>query len=146
MKQTILTCIVFLGILMAYSCNNNTTEVPEADASTLQTRALPQNGEEPDSEEDLAYSYIVRKWELGDEYIDLETEGSFEAVLEGKHIQGRWGLSYGTEEKKMLKLIGNEDGAARHSFNKTYELIDVSYERLVAIDAEGNKINFFPEK
>lgn len=47
----------------------------------------------------------------------------------------------------MLKLIGKEQGSDghTHNFNKSYEIVDLSYERLVVIDTEGNKINLFPE-
>lgn len=146
MKTTILYLFSIVTLLMMYSCTNQ-NETENIDSESLKTRALETNSSAESQEASLSAA-ITRKWEFGTEYIDLNNEGTFEAVLDGKHVKGRWGLTSGTEELRTLKLIGKEDGAEgnANTFNRTYELIDVSYDRLVAVDGEGHKINFFPEK
>ena len=149
MKKTILYFVAIFTVLITYSCGNQSPEtaVDTVDDSTTKTRALPQNEKVQDGE-DASIAYITRKWELGEEYIDLDADGSFDAIFEGKHVKGRWGMTAGTDDLRMLKLIGKEEGATdnANTFNRTYELIDLSYDRLVAVDADGHKISFFPEK
>lgn len=134
-----------LALLSTYSCNSDEGAQNE-EASAIQTRALPTSAEDEAESTASAYGLISQKWGLGEEYIDLDEEGTFEAMLDGKHITGRWGLSSGTDDQKTLELIGKEDDAETNSYHKTYDLITVSYNRLVAIDTEGNKVNFFSEK
>jgi len=145
MKKSILYFCALAIAFASFSCASDNTE-NTAD-ETLKTRALPENENAAESTS-AAFAFITQKWELGEEYITFDEEGGFDAVLEGKHIQGRWGLTSGTDDQKMLKLIGKEAAAQSeaNTFNKTYELIDLSYERLVAVDADGKKINFFPHK
>ena len=86
---------------------------------------------------------MPKKWRSGEEYIDLGQEGSFEAMLDGKHIEVRRGLLTSEGDQRTLDLNG-KDGAKTNSFHRTNELITVSYDRLVAVHSEGNNINFFP--
>lgn len=145
MKKTILYFCAFAIAFASFACtsdnNENATEEP------LKTRALPED-ENAEDASSAAFAFITQKWELGEEYITFSEEGDFDAVLEGKHIKGRWGLTSGTDDQKMLKLIGKEadSQSEANTFNKTYELVDLSYDRLVAVDADGKKINFFPPK
>jgi len=133
------------AVLFTFSCNSD-EPAQNDEANSIQTRALPSSTENEAESVASAYGLISQKWGLGEEYIDLDQEGTFEAMLDGKHIKGRWGLSAGTEDQNTLELIGKEDGAETNSYHKTYDLITVSYNRLVAVDSEGNKVNFFSEK
>ena len=142
---TALFYITIVALLSLFSCASDNTS--EESVEAIKTRAIPNST----SQEDFVgttESAISRKWEFGEDYIDLGNEGSFDAMLDGKHYTGRWGLSNGIDDERTLKLIGKEDaeGAKNESFSKTYELINISYDRLVAVDSEGNRINFFPEE
>lgn len=146
MRTIIIYFISITTLLFMYSCTGQ-GKTEEASDKILNTRALGKISDIDNSESALSAA-ITRKWEFGSEYIDLNEGGAFEAVLDDKHVKGRWGFTSGTDDIKILKLIGKEDGAAGNvnTFNRTYELIDVSYDRLVAVDSKGQKINFFPEK
>jgi hypothetical protein len=143
--NTALFYITFIAILSLFSCVSDNTN--NESVEVIKTRALPNSTSEEDFES-ASSSSLTRKWEFGEDFIDLDKEGAFEAMLDGKHYTGKWGLSNDSDNKRTLKLIGQEDveGSKKESFSRTYELINVSYERLVAIDSSGNKINFFPEK
>lgn len=145
MKKTILYFCAIAIAFVSFSCTSDNTE--STTDETLKTRALPENENEEESTS-ASFAFITQKWELGEEYINFDEEGGFDAVLEGKHLKGRWGLTSGTDDQKMLKLIGKEvdSQSEANTFNKTYELVDLSYDRLVAVDADGKKINFFPHK
>lgn len=145
MKKIILYFCAFAIAFASFSCASDNAE--NATDETLKTRALPED-ENAAENTSASFAFITQKWELGEEYITFNEEGDFDAVLEGKHITGRWGLTSGTDDQKMLKLIGKEadSQSEANTFNKTYELVDLSYDRLVAVDADGKKINFFPHK
>lgn len=144
MKKNILY-LFLLGMVICstFSCASDAN----SDEEPLKTRALAEseNAEESTS---ASFAFLTQKWELGEEYISFDTDGGFDAVLEGKHIVGRWGLTNGTDEQKTLKLIGKEaeSKSEANTFNRTYEVVDLSYDRFVAVDADGNKINFLPGK
>ncbi len=135
MKKYILILLVFIAAsFVVYSCKDKDND----NGNQNKTRAQL---------EEETKGFLARRWELGEEYLDLNLEGTFEASLNGKHSKGKWGLSYETDDKKTLKLIGEEDESAEtNDFQQSYELINVSYDRLVAIDPKGNKINFYPEE
>jgi hypothetical protein len=145
MKKTILYFCAFAITFASFSCVSDNNE--NATDETLKTRALPEN-ENAEESTSASFAFITQKWELGEEYITFNEAGDFDAVLEGIHITGRWGLTSGTDDQKMLKLIGKEadSQSEANTFNKTYELVDLSYDRLVAVDGDGKKINFFPQK
>ena len=146
MKKNILILLAFIATFSVYSCNNDNNANNSNETEEFHTRAAIAETPETENEES-AFGFITQKWELGDEYIDLDKDGTFEAIFDGKHLKGKWGLSTGTDDQKTLELIGEEDESAEHNkFHRTYELINVSYDRLVAIDSDGNKINFYPEK
>jgi hypothetical protein len=136
--------ITIIAILSLFSCLSDNANKDSVEV--IKTRALPNSTSEEELES-TSPSSLSRKWEFGEEFIDLDKEGAFEAILDGKHYTGKWGLSNGKDDVRTLKLIGKEDveGSKEESFKRSYELINVSYERLVAVDSAGNKINFFPE-
>ena len=143
--STALFYITIIAMLSLFSCTSE--NVNNESEESIKTRALPNSNSE-ESIENASPSSLTRKWEFGEDYIDLDNEGAFDAMLDGKHYTGKWGLSNGSNDERTLKLIGQEDveGSQKESFKRTYELINVSYERMVAIDSSGNKINFFPEE
>jgi predicted HNH restriction endonuclease len=142
-SNTVLLYIIAITLFSLFSCTSDNVSNEDA----IKTRALP-NSTSDENIENASPTSISRKWEFGEDFIDLGNEGSFEAMLDGKHYFGKWGLSNGNNDERTLKLIGQEDleGSTKESFKRTYEIINVSYERMVAIDSAGNKINFFPEE
>ncbi len=137
MKKTTLLLALF-ATLFTFSCESdnqqNAQVEPNVEDVINSTRA--QNM----SEEEEFYFAISRKWELGDEYIDLKSDGTFEAKMEEKEVLGKWGMSSSTQDKQELRLIGLGDNS---DFNRTYEIINISFERLEGIDKDGNRIQFF---
>ncbi|MCH2022178.1 MAG: hypothetical protein MK207_06815 [Saprospiraceae bacterium] len=135
---------LFIGLTVSiFACNNNNNQVTldNVNESTRTAQSKSMNNKQSDITDDG----LIKKWIMGDEYIDLVQTGTFEAVLDGIHIEGKWGLSTGTDDKKILELFGEEDSdldGVAQSFHKKYELISVSYDRLIAVDAAGNTINF----
>jgi len=143
MKKNILTLLVLAVLAITYSCNNESAEadaataVEETEESISKTRAKTKTAE--DEEESFVLN-LSRKWELGEDFIDLRMNGTFDAILDGQPVQGKWGMTSSTEDTRTLKLVG---GTKEEPFNKTYELINVSFDRLEAVDTDGNRINFF---
>lgn len=131
-----------LALLITLSCNTVSENTTEIDAEN--TRAISS---EP-TMEGFSQGAIVNKWQLGEDYIDLNADGSFQAVFETVEYAGKWGLSNDAEGNRTLRLIGRKvsESPKTESFNKTYELVNVSRERLIAFDDEGNKINFLTEE
>jgi hypothetical protein len=147
MKNNLFYLLAFGLILSLFACNSieDDKTVVSVSESTRAADTKSMDNEQSDTSGDA----LSRMWLFGDEYIDLAKEGTFEAVLDGKHIEGKWGFSTGTDDKKILELYGEEDSdldGVAQSFHKKYELISVSYDRLMAVDSEGNTINFLPEK
>lgn len=131
--------VLFVSFII-HSCDNHM----KSDKEVFNTRDLPSNNNE---KEDLSFSYITRKWVFGEEYLNLNKDGTFEARLNAEHSKGRWGFSSNSQNKKTLKLIGeiNYKTETTNSFIETYELIDLSYSRLVLINSKGHKISFSPD-
>ncbi len=135
----------FLALLVIFSCNTAIDSNSPLDIVAVHTLTVPS---EAATTEKITPSALTKKWTLGDDYIDLESDDSFDAFLGRIQYQGKWGLSNDRQGKRTLKLIGYilAESTKKSSFDHSYELINVSYDRLVAIDTEGNKINFSSEK
>jgi hypothetical protein len=133
-----------LALLVVFSCNTAIDSNEPLGIDAVHTRTLPS---EAATTEKITPRALTKKWTLGDDYIDLESDGSFDAIWGRIQYQGKWGLSNDRQGKRTLKLIGRAlaESTKKSSFDRSYELINVSYDRLVAIDTEGNKINFFSE-
>jgi hypothetical protein len=147
MKNNLFSFLAIGLILSLFACSDTDikTTVESVNETTRAADTKSMGNEESDTSDDA----LSRKWMFGDEYIDLAKEGTFEAVLDGKHIEGKWGFSTGTDDKKILELFGEEDSdldGVAQIYHKKYELISVSYERMMAVDTAGNMINFLPEK
>lgn len=143
-KHINLYILSLLALLVVFSCNTATDSNSPLNIDAVHTRAVQSAAA---TNEAITPSTLEKKWTLGNDYIDLEPDGSFDAVLGQIQYQGKWGLSNDSQGNRTLKLIGHEaaESPKEASFNRSYELIDVSYDRLVAIDTDGNKINFFSE-
>jgi hypothetical protein len=136
--------------MLLFACDSpiTTAVVNETTTATNQTRSKPTAGtktlifaatNDMSEEETGRLYYISRKWELGEEYIHMKGDGFFEASSDGKIIIGKWGMVYNTEDTQILKLIGTGDD---EGYNKTLEIINLSLNRLEAIDENGKRVQF----
>lgn len=141
--QTLLTLTEAQPIEGKGKKNNGTYVIKNITASAI--KLIQPSGEELNlkSAASPSLNYLIQKWTLQNNYLYLNADGSFEAVLDNQAIGGKWGLSSQTENKKILQLIGNNQNT---NFVKTYELINLSYNKLVVQDKQGNKLLFTPEK
>ena len=130
MNKILVNCFLICFGLLLFSCSNNdtaeTTDQPSE--PTINTRAgssdanLEENlvaaaNEDMTKEEAELFFYISRKWELGEEYINMNGNGLFDAVLDGRTVVGKWGMVASTEDAQVLKLIGTrEDEGYNNNF------------------------------
>lgn len=140
--------LVFATLISLLSaCSNEVQEANDQIVIESITRSAP------DAEAAAESSYfsnasISKKWSFGDDFIDLDENGLFSAMLNGEMIEGKWGFTVGTEEMRILKLEGHAADAETKevTFKESYELINLSFDRMLAVDSKGNKVNFFSEK
>lgn len=152
MNKFLINCLFFCLGLALYSCSTtDTTNSPEPTLENdLNTRTssseialeedLITNADTDMSKEEAEFFfYISRKWELGEEYINMNGNGLFDAMLDGKTVVGKWGMVTSTEDAQVLKLIGTGEDKG---YNKTLEIINISLNRLEAMDENGKRIQF----
>ncbi|BDS14534.1 hypothetical protein [Aureispira anguillae] len=93
---------------------------------------------------ELALSRLLsQKWVFEQGYIDLNPLGTFEASINHHDISGKWGFSSEIESKKTLKLVQIDSKTQEVFFNKTYQLISLTHNKLVMLDPTGNIIQLF---
>jgi hypothetical protein len=153
MNKFLINCFLICLSVALYSCSStdatNNSEEPTTEESistragsseeTLEEDLIAGATEDMSKEEAEFFFYISRKWELGEEYINMKGNGLFDAVLEGKTIVGKWGMVSSTEDSQVLKLIGTGED---EGYNKTFEIINISLNRLEAMDENGKRIQF----
>lgn len=96
---------------------------------------------------ELALSKLLsQKWVFEQGYIDLNPLGTFEASINHHDINGKWGFSSEIENKKTLKLVQVDSKNQQVLFNKTYQLVSLSHEKLVILDSTGTIIQLFSKQ